>query len=334
MLGCNIEFLTYIQFNESWSSVFTAFHLYNKHRYTGNIDSPFKRLCDLCDRNNHFADDLLNYQKIDIATYAQFLDITSPTITSGKRSQFKTRRSVFLLSDLMNVAEEAFAYLVFENCFEQWRWTAEQKSNNIGIADIHGGHGNSTSSSSSSSVAATSCVPIENQNIMIDCNNDVNQSVAVSPLKGSAPHCGGRPQLRQQSLQSPPLSQSSNDNESNNSCEESAVEGEDDDGSSCTQVGPGYRYQYAQVRTDNKHGAGPWTPEGMDRYNAIVRKILSARKVRKQFEDHLRTYYMEHDRKGTFGTNNKRKNKRHDTDDDGGTPKKVVVIDLFSLSDD
>ena len=79
-------------------------------------------------------------------------------------------------------------------------------------------------------------------------------------------------------------------------------------------------------------GAGRWTPEGMDRYNDIVNKVISARKVRKQFEEHLRTYYREQDKKLLVGIKKKKK-KRGDADDEGG-PKKVVIIDLFSLSDD
>ena len=303
-------------------TILIAFHLNSKERCMRNVDSLFKKLCDLCDNNNNFADDLLNYQKIDIATYAQFLNITAPTITSAKRSQFKTKRSVFLLSELMNVAEEAFAYLVFENCFEQWRWTAMQKLSNNGTTNLPEQRGDSTSSSSSSSIARSSSIPVTDGNLMIACNNNVNESITVSPLKGPAPLCGSQAQTRQQSLQSPPLSQSSNDDDCNNSCEGSEDGMEDDNGSSCTQVGPGYRYQYIQTRADNKPGAGPWTPEGMDRYNAIVTKVLSVRKVRKQFEEHLRTYYMEHDRKGAVGTNNKRKKKRHDTNDEGGVLKR------------
>ena len=101
-----------------------------------------------------------------------------------------------------------------------------------------------------------------------------------------------------------------------------------------TQIGPGLRYQSSQFRRDGKPGAGHWTIEGMVRYNAIVEKVVQARKVRGRFEDLLRNHYRELDAEAVDTKRRKRRKKKSDCTDEDGSPRKVVVIDLFSTCND
>ena len=72
----------------------------------------------------------------------------------------------------------------------------------------------------------------------------------------------------------------------------------------------------------------------MDRFNAIVDRVRTERKVRGRFEELLRTHYREQDQKlNSSIKNNKRKTRRGDSDDDA-SPKKVVIVDLFTCDSD
>ena len=72
-----------------------------------------------------FAERLLDHEKIDIATFAEYITLFAHIVTRHKRSHFKINCSSVLLSKLMTVAEEAFCLLVMENCFNRWKWVAE-----------------------------------------------------------------------------------------------------------------------------------------------------------------------------------------------------------------
>ena len=104
--------------------------------------------------------------------------------------------------------------------------------------------------------------------------------------------------------------------------------GEDVDGDDCSEVSPGYLYQYNQLRTkDNKICFGHWTQRGMSRFNEIVTRVIAERKVRSKFEEHLKLHYKEQVNQSPLTLKRKRKNKGCDDDSD---EMKVVVIDLFS----
>ena len=113
-----------------------------------------------------------------------------------------------------------------------------------------------------------------------------------------------------------------------NTDEESAEQNDD----SCTQIGPGYTYQHTQVRKDNKLGAGPWTIEGMERYNAIVEQVVKYRSTRTVFEGHLKTYFREKYNQTALLV--MKRKKRDSNSDEGCSPRKVKVIDLFTGVDD
>ena len=100
--------------------------VYITHYSSRETSLPFKKLCNICSSNESFADQLLDHQKIDLAAYAEMLNLTAPIIISDKK-HFKGSCSSIKLSELMNVSEEAFALLLMENCFSQWKWIAEAK---------------------------------------------------------------------------------------------------------------------------------------------------------------------------------------------------------------
>ena len=90
---------------------------------------PFKTFCDYCSDNNKVADVLLDYNQVDLAAYAEMLLLTAPIVTSESRHMFKENCMRENLSNLLNVTEEAFALLLWENCFEKWKWIAKKQLN-------------------------------------------------------------------------------------------------------------------------------------------------------------------------------------------------------------
>ena len=292
-------------------------------------NSSFQRLCSTCESNDKFADNLLDHENVDIIAYAEYLKLTGPIVTSHKKNKFGSIRCNMLLSNMMTVSEEAFALLIVENCYELWKWSADSlvyhntppspatslatqspssASNNAHEHDLGSTSGvasrklqlsQDSSSSDSSSTSSMSSYR--------DCSLQ-NASSRARAWKSSERDCAGA-------------------YKDNNDC--CLVEAEENDDSS-TQVGPGHKYQYSQARADKKTGAGPWTPEGMDRYNDIVMKVVAARKVRHRFEELLMSHFREEARKKPSGKKRgKRKSTGADSDDDA-SPKKVVVIDLFT----
>ena len=164
---------------------------------------------------------------------------------------------------------------------------------------------NSPSSSSSSS--STSCSIVTQQ-------DDVSR-VTVSPANAN-PCSNGDKNL------------TSDNNTGVSSDNEGESLGEDVDGDDCSEVSPGYLYQYNQLRTkDNKICFGHWTQRGMSRFNEIVTRVIAERKVRSKFEEHLKLHYKEQVNQSPLTLKRKRKNKGCDDDSD---EMKVVVIDLFS----
>ena len=281
----------------------------------------FKKLCEICAKSDEFADDLLNHATIDIDAYSEFLSLTAPVITSEKK-QFKENCSTLRISDLMNVTEEAFALLVMENCFKHWKFLAEARlgsfhkkknsqlkraANGVECTSPSSSCENSPSSSSSSSSSSTSCSIVTQQ-------DDVSR-VTVSPANVN-PCSDGDKNL------------TSDNNTGVSSDNEGESLGEDVDGDDCSEVSPGYLYQYNQLRTkDNKICFGHWTQRGMSRFNEIVTRVIAERKVRSKFEEHLKLHYKEQVNQSPLTLKRKRKNKGCDDDSD---EMKVVVIDLFS----
>ena len=271
------------------------------------LESPFQELCDICITNDKFADDLLNHQTIRLDTFAEYLNLTAPTVASHKRNQFKYICCRMLLSDMLTVAEEAFALLIVENSFELWKWSAD-KGGRKELGQVNADSSNKTSSPDSNSLSTQPESP------------DSQSSLSVSSSS-----------RRQCSLQQGGASMSQSSVEGD---DEDLPGSDDDDDNGSAQVVPGHKYQFTQVRSDKKPGAGPWTAEGMDRYNAIVERVRAERKVRGRFEELLRTYYREQDQKFDSGVkSNKRRTRRGDSDDDA-SPKKVVVVDLFTCDSD
>ena len=287
--------------------------------YSNRESGPaFKKLCDICSENNNFADKLLDHNTIDLAAYAEMLTLLGPIIAAAK-NQFKDNCAALPLRELLNVAEEAFALLVLENCFNHWKWTAEAKLKT---------HKRSTNLSSSPPMPTLPTQsPATNHNNNPDDDDDTSAELHNSP--NNSPSA-----LLQQtaSFEDSPLSQSTIGYSSVTCYDSDSMPNEDND-DNYSQVGPGYRYQYSYVRKDNKLGAGPWTKEGMERYNAIVEKVIARRKVRGVFEEHLTNHFKEQQNKHPLLLTKKRKTKAGDVDEDG-SPRKVVVIDLFTDADD
>ena len=276
----------------------------------------FKKLCEICAKSDEFADDLLNHATIDIDVYSEFLSLTAPVVTSEKK-QFKENCSTLKISDLMNVTEEAFALLVMENCFKHWKFLAEarlgsfHRKKNLQLKRaanaVECTSPSSSCENSSSSSSSTSCSIVTQQ-------DDVSR-VTANPA--NANRCNVRDE-----------NQISDNNTGVPSDNEGESLGEDVDGDDCSEVSPGYLYQYNQLRTkDNKICFGHWTQRGMSRFNEIVTKVIAERKVRSKFEEHLRLHYKEQVNQSPLTLKRKRKNKGCDDDSD---EMKVVVIDLFS----
>lgn len=243
------------------------------------------------------------------------LTLLGPVIAAAK-NQFKDNCAVLPLRELLNVAEEAFALLVLENCFNHWKWIAEAKLK----AHQH-------SAKLSSSLLMPPLPPPATNHSNNSDDDDTSAQLHSSP--NNSPSA-----LLQQtaSFEDSPLSQSTIGYSSVTCYDSDSMPNEDND-DNYSQVGPGYRYQYSYVRKDNKLGAGPWTKEGMERYNAIVGKVIVSRKVRAVFEEHLTNHFKEQQNKHPLLLTKKRKNKAGDTNEDS-SPRKVVVIDLFTDADD
>ena len=298
------QIITHFHFHQSSPTKVFISH------YSNDVDNslPFKKLCNMCSENEEFANQFLDHNNIDLAVYAEMLNLTA-TITTSAKKLFKETCSTLKLSDLLTIPEEAFSLLVLENCFKQWKWIAETKLNAHHAANT-----------SSYSVSSTSCVQKGEDGNEVD-----NECSLTTPLQERQPIVPIHT----------PLSQSSTGCSSVGCYSYDDLPIDDDDDDNYAQIGPGYKYQYTQVRRDNKLGAGPWTREGMERYNAIVKKVISERKVRAMFEEHLMSYFKEKERRHPLLLKRKYKNKRGDNDDDDeGSPKKVTVIDLFTNADD
>ena len=261
---------------------------------------PFKKLCEICSKTDEFADDLLNHATIDIDAYAEFLSLTAPVITSEKK-QFKENCSVLKISDIMNVTEEAFALLVMENCFKHWKFLAEAR-----LRKLH---------RKKNPELKRAADTLEDTSRAYSCENSSSSSSTSSSIVTQQPSSIGDKNLTSHNTGLP----SDNEGESL---------GEDDDGDDYSEVSPGYLYQYHQLsKKDNKVCFGHWTQRGMSRYNEIVTRVISERKVRSKFEEHLRLHYKEQVHQSPLTLKRKRKTKGVDDDSE---EMKVVVIDLFS----
>ena len=275
----------------------------------------FKKLCEICSKSDEFADDLLNHATIDIDAYSEFLSLTAPVITSEKK-QFKENCSTLRISDLMNVAEEAFALLVMENCFKHWKFLAEERlgrfhrkqnseSGHSAATVVHTSPSYSSKNSPSLSSSTSSSIVTQQDSVRV---------TTVNPTDLNS--CG----IGDKNLNLPNTGDSSGDDG------ESLLE--DVDGDDSSEISPGYLYQYNQLRTkDNKICFGHWTQRGMSRFNEIVTRVIAERKVRSKFEEHLKLHYKEQVNQSPLTLKRKRKNKGCDDDSD---EMKVVVIDLFS----
>ena len=275
---------------------------------------------------------------MDIAVFAEFINLTAPIVISEKK-QFHNDCGTLKLSSLMNVSEEAFAFLLMENCFKQWKWIATENVKKILCSNVPVSPSSLSSSSSFSSSnknSTPSTAHVENQ----ETGNQSDEGISSSSTTVSSPDSSTAtaasknhtPQSRTISLQGSSggkgyqhaLGDDDDDDDDD-------VDEDEDTHENCTQVGPGYLYQLQQVRKDGRLGAGPWLPEGMIRYNEIVECIIKERKVRSKFEEHLKSYFSEQNEKDP--SRKKKKRKRGKDDDKDGTMK-VVVIDLFSSTSD
>lgn len=295
--------------------------MYVSHYSNSESGLAFKKLCDICSEDDYFADKLLDHNTIDLAAYAEMLTLLGPIIAATK-NQFKDNCTVLPLRDLLNVAEEAFALLVLENCFNQWKWAAEAK------LKAHRSRIKSPSSSSMPPLPTLpTCTPGNNHT---NSNHD-NTTEELQNSPNNSPPSGLLQQML--SYEDSPLSQSTVGYASVGCSDSDSITNEDHNDDNCTQFGPGYRYQYSHMRKDNRLGAGPWTKEGMQRYNTIAEKVIASRKVRGVFEEHLTNYFKEQRNKHPLLLTKKRKTKAGDEDEDR-SPRKVVVIDLFTEADD
>lgn len=261
---------------------------------------------------------LLDHKTVDIAVYAEFINLTAPIIISEKR-QYKDNCDVMKLRELMNVSKEAFALLLMENCFQHWKWIGVERVKMIDSSDITSNRicslSPSLSLSSNTTTNATSSSPPDVEN---EARCDVTQDNTARNTNIPVSHAS----LLQGSSHGAYHSDSQLDDDDDD---------DEDNDDNCTQVGPGYRYQYSHVRKDNRLGAGPWTPEGMVRYNDIVQRVIEERKVRSKFEEHLKSYFNEQMSKDP---SRKRKKKSSSLEDDREARKRVAVIDLFTCDSD
>ena len=221
----------------------------DKRDINSSKNYSFQRLCNTCNSNDKFADNLLDHENVDIAANAEYLKHTGPIVTSHKKSKFGSICFNMLLSNMMTVSEEAFALLIVENCYELWKWSADSlvydstppspapslatqspssASNNAHEHDLGSASGvasrklqlsqDSSSSDSSSTSSMSSCR---------DCSLQ-NASSSARAWKSSERDCAGGC-------------------EDDNDC--CLVEVEENDDRSA-QVGPGHKYQYSQARAD------------------------------------------------------------------------------------
>ena len=201
------------------------------------------------------------------------LKLTVPVIAcSGRGSEYKC--SVDRLSVLFTVPEEAFALLVLENCFKQWKWMAKVQLN---------AHADTTNTPSSCSVSSSTSF--------------VQQGHSSGGYYDPAD-----------------------------------LPNEDhDDNCFTAQIGPGYKYQNTWVQRNNKPGVGPWTSQGLERYNTIVEKVIAERKVRARFEEQLLSYFTEQEMKDYLLSPKKKRKKKRSNNGNGDeeSPTKVTAIDLF-----
>ena len=289
------------------SKVFVTHYSSNK-----GTSMPFKKLCEICSKSNEFADDLLNHATVDIDAYSEFLSLTAPIITSEKK-QFKENCSVLKISELMNVTEEAFALLVMENCFKHWKFLAESR-----LRKFHEKGNRPMCRGISKEVRTSSSTPCESppssspsSSSSLSCSLLTQEENAAA---GASFDLGGKNQTQPQTG-----APSDDENESVS---------EDNDGDDSSKVGPGYLYQYSQIRSkDNKIYFGHWTNRGKIRFNEIVTRVITERKVRNKFEEHLRSHYKEQVNQSPLTLKRKRSSKGGDNDSED---MKVVVIDLFS----
>ena len=289
-------------------------------------DTPFRRLYDLCNTNEMFADELLDHQNIDLAVFAEYLSITGPVVSTIKKSSFKETCVTDLLSKVLTVPQEAFALLILENGFDAWKWSVHNCPH---VCEMDGTSNLLSSSSSSSQFLATQSPDVEDGVGGVSTSSSSSPSSTLASSSGSSGNNGGTGVNQKYNGSPREVGTPSNQGNDYNEVEDGDYIGSDNS----TQVVPGLRYQYTQLRSDKKPGAGPWTPEGMIRYNSIVDKVVTARKARARFEDHLRNHFRELDARIQDSKKySKRKIKRGDSDDDG-SPKKVVVIDLFTVDD-
>ena len=269
-----------------------------------SVKTPFQKLFDLCNTSNEFADELLDHQNIDFATFAEYLNMTGYAVSIEKKTNFRERCVNVLLSDLLTVSEEAFALLILENGFNSWKWSVQNQFC-AGTRD---------SSQLSRLATQSPRSDVEDFDSSFSSTNAFSSSSITST---TANRLGG--------------TQGSTDDDDDDDNEDDVIHSIDD---VSTQVGPGLRYQSSQRRSDGRPGAGPWTVEGMIRYNAIVEKVVQARKVRGRFENLLRNHYRELDVEAMDTKRRKRRKKKSDCTDEDGSPRKVVVIDLLSTCND
>lgn len=90
-------------------------------------------------------------------------------------------------------------------------------------------------------------------------------------------------------------------------------------------------YQESRVTTDNKISVGPWTNEGMTRYNELIDMVIECRKMRGDFEELLKRHFKENALEDIH-TSSKRKSGHEITDADRNvTTKKVKPRDTFMV---
>ena len=114
---CNCNFVLF----------FTTIEYIKEEGIGRNSTSDFCRLIEFCtDRGERFGGDLLNYPNVSMELVYCFLNICMPSISIVN---YKDKMLTERLSNVINIGEEAFAVLLFENNFKRWVYMAKRQIN-------------------------------------------------------------------------------------------------------------------------------------------------------------------------------------------------------------
>lgn len=91
------------------------------------VESVFDTLITTCiNGGDVFGNILLDYQKINIEVLMMYMNMA---FCGTSNIRFKEKMFCEKLSDAVTISEEAFAVLVFENCFKRWIYLVEKETN-------------------------------------------------------------------------------------------------------------------------------------------------------------------------------------------------------------